>query len=957
MITYFEKFIDIFYNIKQNYNSTSSVIEANAMIYFEFNEYPDIQKRIVDNFLTICKKNNVCCFYVYDTLTSEINKSSSNAQHYIWCIKMLYDIYKKTGDDIYKNYYNKIISFLKKTHVKNNFLINWIKNKDDNLSSIKYYAAIDSIYEIDIDFFEFIYKSIKYHIKNNRIYSCFNIDNKTNFNKDNEFDTHQIMELFEGLLNIYEISGEKKYYDICINEINTIIDSLICDNSIFSKLQFLYFVKKYKIDIKEEYLKILLNYARFIININIIYGNSPVYFKNIEQNNIFSLVYLNRLISNKYITYKLFGNIVLKGKLCNGTCPITREKIKGDNCMFIGNSEILNSNSNSNSKYKDYEIYFDTLLPEINTNYESSKRFIKLGLIKNYKLILNEIGVFIKNNLFNRKNIVIYGSGVNGYNIYKSINIKNTEFNNKKINGNSNMKLIKSNDYLPNKNDLIIWTNEEFKDHIEIYSKNQHKYISHINFIPNHILFPLDDKYEFSNFLLQFNEKPIPFYNNLKNIQENKKYVLKTKESVCKDRLRGKVLYKKDLKNMNIDFNKYFIQDFIEYGVLNKSVCGYFDYMSNKLNILLTVEKIIGYGTDINFPCGAVIKTTDEDSLHERTINILQNLQFRGPFELEFIFDKKSNINYICELNPRFWMQNAIFNNETNNMIVQRYIGDKTIFNTKCLNKRLWILNSYFSDKNINNNINKIITKYKDSHSIIYSHISPLQESKTWDNIHNEHTEYYNSCPRLAYYLKAIFDIFNIDKKLSIMEYATGSGRSVINLRKSGYTNCFGSDFSEKAIQNLKEYNYFKHLDFFNSKEKYDITFHDGLMIYFSCFETLIDIQLKNTNKYSIIVLHNFLNKNLIKIFSEKKNNDILYDIMWHDFYKCIKYIKDKYNYKVTIFKYGYLKDKNINLDNYLKNNYINNRVDKTFFRKEFIRLNDIYPIKDCERIILVIEK
>jgi len=957
MIENFERFIDKFYNIKQNSNSQNSVIEAHSMLYFELNEYPEIQKRIVDNFLKICKKNNVCCFYSYNTLTSKIDKNSSNAQHYIWCIKMLHDIYKKTGNDIYKDYYIKIISFLKKNHVKNEFLINWIKKKsDDKLSSIKYYAAIDSIYEIDINFFEFIVDSINYHIKNNRLYSCFNIDSKKLFTQDNKFDTHQIMELFEGFLNVYEISGEKKYYNFCMNQVRIIIDSLIIDNSIFSKLQFLYFVKKYKINIKEDYLKILLNYAKFIVNIKIIYGNTPVYFKNIKQDNIFCLVYLNRLIHNKYINYKLNGNIVLKGKVTYGTCPITKKKIRGDNHMFMVNNEHLKSNLNS--KFKNYEIYFDTFLPKVNNYYEPNNRFIKIGYIKNYKIKLNEVGIFIKNNLFNIKNLVIDGTGVNGYNIYKNIDINKTEFNCKKINGNSNLKIIKSDNYLPNKNDLIIWTNEKFKDYVDIH-KNHNKYISQINFIPNHIIFPIDDKYEFSKFILQFNEKPIPFYNKLKNLKENKKYVLKTKESVCKNRLRGKVLYKKDLMKMNIDFSKYFIQDFIENGVLNTSVCGYFDYTCNKLNILLTVEKILGYGKDMNFPCGAVVKTTDEISLHERTINILNNLQYKGPFELEFIFDKENNIYFICELNPRFWMQNAIFNNKGINMIVQRYLGNKTIYDLDCLNKRLWILNTSFSDQSIKNKINKVIDNHKDNYNIIYSHNheNNLHISNTWDKIHYIHTEYHNSCPRLSYYLDTIFDILNIDKKLTIMEYATGSGRSVIKLQELGYTNCIGSDFSKEAIKNLKKFKYFKLLDFFNSKEKYDITFHDGFFIYFSDIEKLIDKQIEVTNKYAIILLHNFLNKSLRNIFKKKANDDILYNIIWHDFNKCIKYIIKKYNYKVKLFKYGYLKDKKINLDKYLKDNYKENNINRYLFKKEFIRLNENFPINDCERIIIVIEK
>ena len=236
---------------------------------------------------------------------------------------------------------------------------------------------------------------------------------------------------------------------------------------------------------------------------------------------------------------------------------------------------------------------------------------------------------------------------------------------------------------------------------------------------------------------------------------------------------------------------------------------------------------------------------------------------------------------------------------------------------------------------------------------------SDIVNSDTWDIHHIKHLEYNISCPRLAYYLYIIFDILNINKESTIMEYATGSGRSIIQLIKLGYINSYGSDFSKVAIDKLKIYgNVFTLINFFNSTTKYDITFHDGFFIYFKYehIYDMIDIQLANTNKIAIIVLHNYLNIELINTFKVKSITDSLYNINWLNYNKLLNYIIKKYNYKINIFKYGYLKNNYINLDNYLKENY-KNEVNLQYIKEKFIELNSSFPIEKCERIILVIEK
>lgn len=70
------------------------------------------------------------------------------------------------------------------------------------------------------------------------------------------------------------------------------------------------------------------------------------------------------------------------------------------------------------------------------------------------------------------------------------------------------------------------------------------------------------------------------------------------------------------------------------------------------------------------------------EGLLKNTRAILEELNYKGPFELEFVFDQNSGTYKVIELNPRFWMQHGLIENATNHELVKRYVGDNLNFET-----------------------------------------------------------------------------------------------------------------------------------------------------------------------------------------------------------------------------------------------------------------------------------
>ena len=117
----------------------------------------------------------------------------------------------------------------------------------------------------------------------------------------------------------------------------------------------------------------------------------------------------------------------------------------------------------------------------------------------------------------------------------------------------------------------------------------------------------------------------------------------------------------------------YFYQEWVE-GILkedNYSVCGYWDAKANNRNLIAVVQRMSSYNSGQSCSsCIAVIP--DPGELIEKTQLILNSLEYRGPFEMEFL--KTETGFLVLEFNARFWYQNAIFIQHENGLI-KRYLG------------------------------------------------------------------------------------------------------------------------------------------------------------------------------------------------------------------------------------------------------------------------------------------
>lgn len=61
--------------------------------------------------------------------------------------------------------------------------------------------------------------------------------------------------------------------------------------------------------------------------------------------------------------------------------------------------------------------------------------------------------------------------------------------------------------------------------------------------------------------------------------------------------------------------------------------------------------------------------------LFDRTKIILNGMNFRGPFELEFLLDEKDGQYKPIELNPRFWMQHGLIEANSDYELIRCYLG------------------------------------------------------------------------------------------------------------------------------------------------------------------------------------------------------------------------------------------------------------------------------------------
>ena len=145
-----------------------------------------------------------------------------------------------------------------------------------------------------------------------------------------------------------------------------------------------------------------------------------------------------------------------------------------------------------------------------------------------------------------------------------------------------------------------------------------------------------------------------------------------------------------DIQKQGFNLTDFFIQEWLgDTDCRIISVCGFHDSDNNNRNITATVERIASHTKGLS--CSAAVETiVDQWGLETQTTRTLNALCFSGPFELEFLV--RGECAAILELNPRFWMQHAIFLS-TGNGLIKRYLDMDTEHDReiKRIPRILWI--------------------------------------------------------------------------------------------------------------------------------------------------------------------------------------------------------------------------------------------------------------------------
>lgn len=127
------------------------------------------------------------------------------------------------------------------------------------------------------------------------------------------------------------------------------------------------------------------------------------------------------------------------------------------------------------------------------------------------------------------------------------------------------------------------------------------------------------------------------------------------------------------LKQLGLDRSAFFFQEWLgDQEHQNISVCGFHDSQNHARNTTAIVKRLLSHQQQ-GLSCAAMVETIpDQWDLHTKTKQILDALAFVGPYELEFMLTPQQLV--VLELNPRFWMQHAIFL-PRGNALLKRYFA------------------------------------------------------------------------------------------------------------------------------------------------------------------------------------------------------------------------------------------------------------------------------------------
>ena len=198
----------------------------------------------------------------------------------------------------------------------------------------------------------------------------------------------------------------------------------------------------------------------------------------------------------------------------------------------------------------------------------------------------------------------------------------------------------------------------------------------------------LDDKYEFANWL-SLQDLGISGLTQCSMAERRNlwyPYLVKAKHSWFGGRKmpRGWICRSEDdmhralncIQQQGLQQDLFFLQEWLGNSTVRVvSVCGYHDHGNARRNLTATVERVSAHTNGLS--CSAVVHTIgDSWGFVPKTQRILDRLRYTGPYELEFLVTPDRQI--VLELNPRFWMQHAIFAADGNG-VLRRYFGLDTL--------------------------------------------------------------------------------------------------------------------------------------------------------------------------------------------------------------------------------------------------------------------------------------
>lgn len=142
---------------------------------------------------------------------------------------------------------------------------------------------------------------------------------------------------------------------------------------------------------------------------------------------------------------------------------------------------------------------------------------------------------------------------------------------------------------------------------------------------------------------------------------------------VC--RTREELLERLDeIKSFNNWESIFFIQEWLgDKNCKVISTCGFHDHESPRRNLSVVVQRVVSHS--IGLSCSAAVETVEDVwGLRQNTEKILNALEFTGPYEMEYLLI--GDTFKVLEINPRFWMQHAIFLKNGNGLMKRYYCLD-----------------------------------------------------------------------------------------------------------------------------------------------------------------------------------------------------------------------------------------------------------------------------------------